>query len=461
MLIAFSLLTVTYFALWTLLRVVMVPAAAMFIWRHQRRHSQRARALLDRLASPPLVTVVVPAFNEELTVADSVRGLLAMNYEAREIVVVNDGSSDRTLDVLREAFQLVAAPIALAPHLPAMPVRNTYRSAVDPALIVIDKDNGGGKADALNAGINAASGTLVLVMDADTVLAADAVSRAVLVFLEDAATIALGGNVSIINGCRVEDGRIREFGLPRNWLARFQAVEYLRSFVLVRLASASRNAVFLISGAFGMFRRDALLAVGGFHRSAIAEDLDLTVRLQRHFRARGTPFRIAFDPNPLGWTLAPEDLASLRSQRLRWRRGLIDVLWRHRAMIGNPRYGIFGLAVLPYLAVFEGLGVLLEISGYLVVTSTALIGLLDWRYWTAMLAASIFCGTSATLLAVIINDLTTRRFTRVRDFAFLMAVVAGENLGYLQLNSWWGCVGTVETIRGKTGWGTITRRTFS
>jgi cellulose synthase/poly-beta-1,6-N-acetylglucosamine synthase-like glycosyltransferase len=461
MIVAISLLTVMYFVLWTLSRVVMAPAATMLIWRHQRRHSARSRALLDRLASPPLVTVVVPAFNEELTVVDSVRGLLAMDYEAREVVVVNDGSSDRTLEVLREAFQLVAAPIALAPHLQAMPVRNTYRSVIDPGLVVIDKGNGGSKSDAVNAGINAASGTLVLVMDADTVLAADAVSRAVLVFLENPETVAVGGNVAIVNGCRVKDGRIREVALPRSWLARFQVIEYLRSFLLVRLACASQNAVFLISGAFGMFRRDALVAVGGFDSSAVAEDLDLTIRLQRHFRERGLPFRIAFDPNPLGWTLAPEDLASLRSQRLRWRRGLLDVLWRQRRMIGNPRYGFFGLAVLPYLAFFEGLGVILEISGYSIVTSAALLGAVDWRHWSTMMAASVVCGTASTLLAVIINDLTTKRFTHIRDFVSLVTVVVVENLGYLQMNSWWGCVGTVEAIRGKTGWGTITRRTFS
>jgi cellulose synthase/poly-beta-1,6-N-acetylglucosamine synthase-like glycosyltransferase len=461
MVVVIGLLAVVYFVLWTLSRVVLAPAAVMTIWRHQRRHSVRARALVDRLASPPLVSIIVPAFNEELTVADTVTGLLAMDYEAREIVVVNDGSSDRTLDVLRKAFQLVAAPVARAPHVPAMPVRQTYRSISDPCLVVIDKENGGSKSDAVNAGINVASGTLLLVLDADTVLAADAVTRAVLVFLENPETIAVGGNVSIINGCRVRDGRIREVALPRGWVGRFQVVEYLRSFLLVRLASASRNGVFLISGAFGMFRRDALIAVGGFDPAAIAEDLDLTIRLQRHFREIGKPFRIAFDPNPLGWTLAPEDLASLRSQRLRWRRGLLHVLWRQRRMVGNPRYGFFGMVVLPYLAFFEGLSPLLEICGYLLVASAALVGAVEWHLWAAMLTAAVFCGTASTLLAVIINDFVMRRYARPRDFVSLMTVVIGENFGYLQLNSWWGCVGTVEALRGKTGWGTIKRRTFS
>ena len=230
--------------------------------------------------------------------------------------------------------------------------------------MVVDKENGGCKADAANAGINAASGTLVMALDADTVLESDALSRAVLPFLEDPVTVAVGANVGIANGCHIEHGRIADVALPRSWFARFQVVEYMRSFLLFRLACASQNAVVLISGAFGLFRRDAVIAVGGYDRTAIGEDMDLTIRLQRHFRERREPFRIAFDPNPLCWTQAPEDWRSLQSQRCRWRRGLLQVLWRYRRMIGNPRYGKVGLAALPYVAFFEGLGPLLEIGGY-------------------------------------------------------------------------------------------------
>src|SRR5581483_3885124 len=218
------------------------------------------------------------------------------------------------------------------------------------------KDNGGCKADAANAGINAASGGLVLIIDADTVLEPDALSRAVVPFLEDSATVAVGGNVAITNGCRIDHGRIVEVRLPRNWLARFQIVEYMRAFLLFRLACASINAVVLISGAFGLFRRDAVIAVGGYAPTATGEDIDLTIRLQQHFRARGEPIRIAFDPNPLGWTQAPDDWRSLRSQRYRWRRGLLQSLWRHRRVIGRARFGVVGLLVLPYMLVIEGVG---------------------------------------------------------------------------------------------------------
>jgi cellulose synthase/poly-beta-1,6-N-acetylglucosamine synthase-like glycosyltransferase len=252
------------------------------------------------------VSIVVPAYNEELTIVESIRALLALDYQSREVVIVNDGSTDGTLPLVQRTFQLVPAPLAFVQPLSSEEVRGIYRSISEPELVVVDKVNGGCKADAANAGINAASGVLVLLIDADTVLEADALSRAVLPFLEDPATVAVGGNVGIANGCRIEQGRIADIKLSRNWLARFQVVEYMRSFLLFRLACASQNAVVLISGAFGLFRREAVIAVGGYDRTAIGEDMDLTIRLQRHFRERREPVRIAFDPNPLCWTQRPK-----------------------------------------------------------------------------------------------------------------------------------------------------------
>src|SRR5580765_2510779 len=319
-LIAFSLLITAYFVLWNVSQLAMSPIAAISLWRHRQRYTRRARRLATGVAVPPLVSIVVPAYNEELTIVESLRALLALDYEPREVVIVNDGSTDGTLPLLQQTFQLVTAPLAFAQPLRSEPVRGVYRSVIEPDLVVVDKQNGRCKADAANAGINAASGVLVLIIDADTVLEADALSRAVLPFLEDPSTVAAGGNIGIANGCQIDSGRVVGVAMPRPWLARFQVVEYMRSFLLFRLACASQNAVVLISGAFGLFRRDAVIAVGGYDPTAIGEDIDLTIRLQRHFRERRDSARIAFDPNPLCWTQAPEDMTSLKSQRYRWRR---------------------------------------------------------------------------------------------------------------------------------------------
>jgi cellulose synthase/poly-beta-1,6-N-acetylglucosamine synthase-like glycosyltransferase len=461
-LIVWSLVITAYFALWNLAQTAMAPVAAAYLWGHRRSHTERARALVGDLAAPPQVSVIVPAFNEELTIVESVKALLGLDYEACEIVVVNDGSTDATLALLQRTFQLQVAPVAFEQPLKSAPVRGVYRSISEPRLVVIDKDNGRCKADASNAGINAASGRLVLVVDADTVLEPDAVTRAVMPFLEEPDMVAVGGNVALTNGCRIEHGRIVEVALPRSWLARFQVVEYMRAFLLFRLACASVNGVVLISGAFGMFRRDAVIAVGGYDQAAIGEDMDLTIRLQRHFRSLREPIRIAFDPNPLGWTQAPEDWISLKSQRYRWRRGLMQVVWRHRGMIGNPRYGVVGVGVLPYISFFEGAGPLLEVGGYVVTIGAALAGLLNWQYFLMFAGVSILFGIAVTLVAVLLSDIATRRYMQGRDLALLIAVVLLENVGYRQVVSWWGVVGSIQSLTGTGGgWGVMKRRAFA
>jgi cellulose synthase/poly-beta-1,6-N-acetylglucosamine synthase-like glycosyltransferase len=458
--IAFSLVITAYFVLWNVSQIAMSPLAIRMLWRHRQRYTRRARGLAGGVAVPRFVSIVAPAYNEELTIVESLRALLAVDYQPREIVIVNDGSTDGTLALMQETFQLVPAPLAFDQPLPSAPVRGVYRSVSEPDLVVVDKHNGGCKADAANAGINAASGVLVLVIDADTILESDALGRAVLPFLEDPATVAVGGNVGLANGCHVEHGRIVDVALPRSWFARFQVVEYMRAFLLFRLACASQNAVVIISGAFGLFRRDAVIAVGGYDRTAIGEDMDLTIRLQRHFRARREPVRIAFDPNPLAWTQAPEDRRSLQSQRYRWRRGLLQTLWRYRRMIGNPRFGVVGLGSLPYVAFFEGLGPLLEVGGLLVAIGAAALGYLNWRYCGMMIAVSVLFGAAVTLLAILLNDVTSRQYVQGRDLALLVAVAIFESFGYRQLNSVWGCVGTVQALTGKGGWGSMKRKAF-
>lgn len=457
---AFTMVVTTYFVAYNVSQFAMAGVAGRFLWRYQRRRNPRNLALVARLAAPPLVSIVTPAHNEALTIVDSIRALLALEYPAHEIVVVNDGSSDETLPTLKQAFELVEAPVAFNQPLKSAPLRGVYRSLVEPALVVIDKVNGGSKADAVNAGINAASGQLVLVIDADTMLEPDALSRAAMPFLEHPDTVAVGGYVAIANGCRIEQSRVTEAGMPRSWLARFQIVEYMRSFLLFRLACASGNSVVLISGAFGLFRRDALLDVGGYDGTAIGEDIDLTIRLQAHYRERARPIRIAHVPLPVCWTQAPENWRSLRAQRCRWRRGLLQVLWRHRRMIGNPRYGIIGMGVLPYIAIFEGLGPLVELLGYVVTTVALLVGMLSWEHYRVMLAASILFGAATTLLSVFLSDASTRKYPRLSDLALIVAAAILENAGYRQVNSWWGCVGTVQTLRGKRGWGPMTRKAF-
>ena len=309
-------LTTAYFAAWALAQLIMAGVSGVSLWRRQRRQTRRAQALVERI-EPPLVSIVVPACNEELTIVESVRACSPSTTSRAKSSIVNDGSTDGTLALLQQTFHLVAAPLASSSRCAQRAVRGIYRSVSEPDLVVVDKENGGSKADAANAGINAASGVLVLVIDADTVLEADALRRAVLPFLEDPATVAVGGDVGIANGCHDRSTAASPTSRCRAAGSRASRSSSTCARSCCSGSPARRRMPWCSSsGAFGLFRRDAVIAVGGYDRTAIGEDMDLTVRLQRHFRARREPFRIAFDPNPLCWTQAPEDWQSLRSQRL-------------------------------------------------------------------------------------------------------------------------------------------------
>jgi cellulose synthase/poly-beta-1,6-N-acetylglucosamine synthase-like glycosyltransferase len=434
-----------------------------FFRLRQHRHRWTPHALDAVLRSPatPGISVVVPAYNEEATIAESVRGMLLLNYPQFEVIVVNDGSRDRTLAVLVEAFHLLPAPVAYDEPLPTAAVRGLYRSLEHPELVVIDKENGGGKADAMNAGLNAAHLPLVCIVDADSILEEHALTRAVLPFLEDPKTIAAGGIIRIANGCRVESGRVTEVALPRSALATFQVVEYLRAFLAGRVAHSAMNALLIISGAFGVFRREVVLAARGFRSDTIGEDMELVTRLHRIYRDAKKPYRIVFQPDPVCWTEAPEQTRILANQRDRWQRGTWQVMSYHcPGMIGRPRYGPVGLLAMPYYLIFETLGPLVEVSGYVFTLLAVVFGLLDVRFAQLLFLTAVVYGTMISLAAVLLEEISYRRYPRLLDLLKLAAFGVFENFGYRQLTAWWRLRGTIAFFRKQQGWGQMTRKGF-
>lgn len=413
-----------------------------------------------RSAATPAVSVIAPAYNEEATIRESLRSLLLLHYPQFEVIVVNDGSKDGTLEELIAGFQLLQAPGGYEQPVATQPVRGVYRSLADPNLVVIDKANGG-KADAINAGINAARHPLICVIDADSLLEDDALTRAALPFIEDPTTLAAGGIVRIANGCTVESGRVLSVGLPASWLARFQVVEYLRAFLSGRVAQSAMNGLLVISGAFGMFRRDAVIEVGGFRHDTVGEDMEIVTRLHRWARDAGRPYRIVFQPDPVCWTEVPENRRVLRSQRNRWQRGTLQVLSYHRAMMGRPRYGVVGLLAMPYYLVFEAFGPIIELSGYVVTGVALAFGLLDWRFAQLLFLAAVLYGTLISLAAVLLEEVSFRRYPRLRDLLILASVGIIENFGYRQMTTWWRIRGIVDFFRSRQGWGTMTRKGFA
>jgi cellulose synthase/poly-beta-1,6-N-acetylglucosamine synthase-like glycosyltransferase len=461
LLIVFSGVAFVYFALLNTLNLLFTVIASCSMSRHVRARPHAAET--DAFASPitPGVSVIVPAFNEEAGIVESVRSLLSLRYPRHEVVVVNDGSTDSTLSRLHDEFDLVPVARVLRRGIAYETVRGTYLSRRVPALCVIDKENGG-RADALNAGVDAAGFPYICAVDADTLLDSDALLQVVKPILDDPEfVVATGGSVRIANGCRIDHGVVVEQRLPGNRLATFQVLEYMRAFLVGRVGWSSLNALPIISGAFGVFQRSLIEAVGGFSTGTVTEDLELVLRMHRYLRGRGEPYRIEFVAAPVCWTEAPEDLHTLSAQRRRWQRGLGESLWLHRGMIGNPRYGTVGLIALPFLLFFEFFGAMIELAGMVSTTVAFFLGLLSLWFVVLFLTFAFLLAVVLSVAAAVLEQFGLRRLPRARDVGRLLVYAFLENFGYRQFVAVWRTMAYVDLARRKKDWGIQRRQGFA
>jgi cellulose synthase/poly-beta-1,6-N-acetylglucosamine synthase-like glycosyltransferase len=407
------------------------------------------------------VSVIVPAYCEQDTIVSAVHAMLALQYPALEVIVVNDGSTDATLERLREAFDLV--PVTRVPRcaIQSAPVAATYLSAVDGRLVVIDKANGG-KADALNAGLRFAWTPLVCSVDADTLLDPGALSRLVYEFTSRPDTVAAGGIVRVVNGCTVVDGRVVEVKMPTGLLANLQVLEYLRAFLGGRIGWSRLGMTLIISGAFGLFDRAAVVAAGGWDPRTIGEDAELVLRLHRHRRDNGLGCRIMFFPDPICWTEVPSTAASLVRQRDRWQRGLIEMLSRHRGMVLRPKYGAVGMFALPFFIFFEALGPVVEVVGYSAFVTSCLLGIASLDQILRFLALAVGFGFCISYITLLMEERAFQRYPGWRALGRLLGLSLLENLGFRQwmavvrARAFW----THLHLRGDRSWGAMPRAGF-
>ncbi len=487
-----------YFLLYNTYTLILVMLSAGQVRRRVAGHFVEDLDLIDSGGYTKPLTMVVPAYNEEVTIVDSVMNLIHCDYPRFEIVVINDGSDDRTLERLKDALRLRRSDLPYREAIGTAPVRALYEATIPlpPAVahvIVIDKENAG-KADALNAGINASTAPYFVSLDADSILDQRALKELMRVIQEDPRVVAVGGQVAIANGCVIRNNRVVSVGLPAHDLARFQMVEYLRSFTTGRTGLDRVDSILILSGVFAVFEKETVIRAGGYltpfvtHRitqeyvgartGTVCEDMELVVRLHRYVRDKQQHKRIAFLPHPVAWTEVPESFESLRKQRGRWYRGLRESLMYHRAMLFRRKYGRIGWFALPTFWVFEYYGPLVELAGYAFVLLFWLLEILtgyrflNYEFLFAFFLASMGYGILVNVFAVLVGAWRFRMgladrlqrgllpFDRKRDVMLLLAYAVLENLGFRQLTLYWRLRGLLDAWRGKTDWEKFARVGF-
>lgn len=411
----------------------------------------------------PSVSILAPAYNEGANIIENVRSLLNIYYNHLELIVINDGSKDDSMAKLIEAYQLEPVQVAYNPKLKTKNVKAVYKSTnpVFHKLVVIDKDNGG-KADALNTGINLASHQYLVCIDVDCILEQDALLKLLKPFMDESEkkVIATGGVVRIANSCLFENGKLVEVNLPKQLLPRVQPLEYIRAFLLGRMAWSRLNGLLLISGAFGAFDRKIAIEAGGYDQSTVGEDMELVVRMRRYMAERKLPYKVTFIPDPLCWTEAPATYKILARQRNRWMRGTIETLKMHRKLFFNPKYGLLGILSYPYWFFFEFLAPVIEFTGLVIFVILAISGLINWPYFLALTAFIFIFGWLFSIFAILMEVATFNQYKKKGEVGKLIITALIEPFIFHPFIVWSSIRGIVDFLRKRNSWGEMTRQGF-
>ncbi|WP_207496971.1 glycosyltransferase family 2 protein [Aridibaculum aurantiacum] len=408
----------------------------------------------------PSISILAPAYNEGLNIIENVRSLLSIYYNNIELIIINDGSKDDSLQQLITAYELEKINYFVSYKIPTKEVRGVYQSKnpVHKKLVVVDKVNGG-KADALNVGINIATNDYIVCIDVDCVLEQDALLKLMKPFLESTGdkVIATGGVVRIANSCEIENGKLVKVNLPDQYLPRIQALEYIRAFLLGRMAWSKLNGLLLISGAFGAFDKEIAIKAGGYNHKTVGEDMELVVRMRRYMEEKKLPYKVAFIPDPLCWTEAPNNYKILGRQRNRWTRGTIETLWLHKKMFFNPRFGILGILSYPYWFFFEMCAPGVEFIGIVAFFIMAILKLIYWQTFFAFLIFIISFGYLYSTFAVYMEVRTYNQYKKPAEIKKLFLTALTEPFVFHPFVVWSGVRGYVDKIRNKSSWGEMTR----
>jgi len=457
--ILINYLSLFYVLLISTIYFIQLVSAALGLGEYSRslKYTDYSRFVFSDNMVP--ISVLVPAYNEAATIVDNTRNLLSLDFGQYEVIVINDGSKDETLELLRDAFRLIKINQPFKRSLETQPVMAIYRSAVHPNLVVVDKENGG-KADALNAGINVSMYPVFVSIDADSLLEKTSLAKIVYAFMIDPSCVAVGGIIRIASGCEIVDGEIKEIDLPDKPVLVLQTIEYLRAFLTGRIGFHKMKMLLIISGAFGAFNKQLVIDAGGYTSRCIGEDMELVVKLHKSMMKNKRAYTIKFLPDPVCWTQPPDNFRDLKKQRKRWHIGLIDTLMKHRDMAFNPAYGRVGTVCLPYFWIFELFGPFFEVAGYLTVPISFILGITNLHFMISFFAVAVLYGIILSTGALLLEEKTFRKYPKIGQILKLYFYAALDNFGYRQLNTVYKVEAAFGYRKNKSSWGSIGRRGF-
>lgn len=442
--------------------MTLISVYALVKYKFQNR-STDYNTILYADSLEPSISVIASSYNESLMIVDCVRSLLALRYNNYDVIVVNDGSTDDSFEKACKEFEMEKVEYFIHYYIPTKPVRGVYRSKnkAYPNLIFIDKENGG-KADAMNAGINIATKLHIVCVDVDSVIAIDGLLKLVKPIIEskNKTVVSVGGVVHVANGCRFDNGVLLEKSVPPNFNVRMQIIEYLRSFLIGRMAWGEINGLMLVSGALGIFLKEHVMAVGGYRASTIGEDMELIVRMRRYLYDHNIPHAVKYIPEPLLWTEVPPNKKILGRQRTRWTRGLMDTLKIHRKLMFNPKYGVLGMVSYPYFFFFEWLAPLIEILGMVYLAVLIALGAIQWKIYITLFLFMYLFGVSFSFLAIFFGEMTYAVYKKKSDLLKLFFTSLLEVFLYHPLILYWSLKGNYMYFRGKNQWGVMSREGF-
>ncbi len=421
----------------------------------------------DILTAPsaPSVSIIAPAYNESLTIVENVRSLLNIHYVNFEVIIINDGSKDDTLKKMIEAYDLEIVPYAFDEKIPSKRIRAIYKSKIPSLnkLTVVDKENGG-KADALNSGINVSKYELFAAIDVDCILEYESLLKMVKPFMEERAgrkVIAVGGVVRIANSCEVTDGKITRVNLPKDILPRVQVLEYIRAFLLGRMAWSRLNGLILISGAFGMFDKKIAIASGGYNHNTVGEDMELVIRMRRYMEERKEKYSVVYLPDPLCWTEAPSSVKILSKQRNRWTRGTAETLWLHKKLIFNPKYNFLGMISMPFWFLFEWLAPIVETIAFFYLIMMAFLGILNIELFITLFILIYAFAILYSTAAILFEELSYHQYKKMGDIFRLLGTALIEPIIIHPMNVYYAVRGNLDLMTGVKNWGEMKRTGFA